>query len=676
MPERIEWQDDGTPGGSPYNPRFGDRYRSELGGLTQARGVFFHGCGLPSAWASQPQWTILETGFGLGLNFLLTWQAWKADPLRPRLLHFVSLEAFPASAADVLRAASAHPELQAFSEQLARQLWGLLPGLHRLVFEAGQVLLTLCVGDAKAMLRQQSFEADSVYLDGFSPERNPDLWDLPACKAVARCCRRGTRIATWTVARSVRDALTQCGFVVKKCAGSPPKRDRLEGEFNPAWEPKKSRSTSQRATPARCVVIGAGLAGAAVAASLARRGWLVTVLDAAAEPASGASSLPAGVLAPHVSPDDGLLSRLSRSGVRATMQQADALLNTGSDWNPTGVLERAMNHPRALPAAWLQDDANAARDWARAASPARLAACQLAPTEHALWHEKGGWIRPASLVKVWLATPGVSWRGKSSAKSLARRDGAWQVLGESNQELACAELVVLAAGHASAALAASADRGTSGQTRLGRQLALQAIRGQVSWAPLATDVAKRLPSFSVNGHGSLVAGLPLPGGEPGQLAWLTGSTYERDSVRIEIRPEDDQHNLQRLGKLLPDVAITLAGQYGNQQVNAWAGVRCATPGRLPALGPLRPLALGGQQHADDLPGLWVCSGLGSRGLTFAALCGEVLAARLHGEPLPITQKLADALLPVFVPRPEPGDGRSDLTVGPQIFTSFRKKIPL
>ena len=638
MPERIEWQADGTPGGSPYNPRFGDRYRSEFGGLTQAREVFLHGCGLPAAWSGQPQWTILETGFGLGLNFLLTWQAWKADPLRPRLLHFVSLEAFPASADDVLRAASAHTELHAFAEQLERQLWGLLPGLHRLVFEAGQVLLTLCIGDAKTMLRQQSFEADSVYLDGFSPERNPELWDLAACKAVARCCRRGTRIATWTVARSVRDALTQCGFIVKKCAGSPPKRDRLEGEFNPAWEPKKSRSISPRVTPGSCVVIGAGLAGAAVAASLARRGWLVTVLDAAAEPASGASSLPAGVLAPHVSPDDGLLSRLSRSGVRATLQQAEALLNTGSDWKATGVLERAMDHPRTLPAAWLLEDSDAARDWVQAASPAQLAACQLPPTAHALWHEKGGWIRPATLVKAWLATPGVDWRGRSSARRLVRRDGAWQVLGESNQLLACADLVLLAAAHASAALAASADRGTSGQARPGRQLTLQAIRGQVTWALLDADVAKRLPVFPVNGHGSLVAALPLPGGKSGQLAWLTGSTYERDSESIEIRPADDQHNLQRLGNLLPDVAATLAGQDVKQPVNAWAGVRCATPGRLPALGPL----------TDELPGLWICSGLGSRGLTFAALCGEVLAGRLHGEPLPITRKLADAMLPAFV----------------------------
>jgi tRNA 5-methylaminomethyl-2-thiouridine biosynthesis bifunctional protein len=638
MPERIEWQEDGTPGGSPYNPRFGDRYRSELGGLTQARDVFLHGCGLPAAWASQPQWTILETGFGLGLNFLLTWHAWKADTLRPRMLHFVSVEAFPASAADVLRAASAHPELVTLADQLQRQLWGLLPGLHRLVFEGGQVLLTLCIGDAKAMLKQQSFEVDSVYLDGFSPERNPELWDLPACKAVARCCRRGTRIATWTVARSVRDALVQCGFIVKKCPGSPPKRDRLEGEFNPDWEPRKSMPTPQRVTPSRCVVIGAGLAGAAVAASLARRGWQVTVLDAAAEPASGASSLPAGVLAAHVSPDDSLLSRLSRSGVRATLQQAEALLHNGSDWNPAGVLERALDHPRVLPAAWLDQGTEAARDWVHPASVGQLAACGLAADDAGLWHVRGGWVRPAGLVKAWLATPGVHFCGMATANRLVRRAGVWTVFGESGDELACAELVVLAAGHASAALAGSAD-----PVKPGRKLALQAIRGQVTWAPLTADAAKHVPAFPINGHGSLISGLPLPGGEPGQLAWLAGSTYERGSATTEVRAADDQHNMVRLGTLLPHVANVLAGNDVTQPVSAWAGVRCATPGRLPALGPLGCGTQGGQ----DSPGLWLCAGLGSRGLTFAALCGEVLAARLHGEPLPITQKLADALLPAF-----------------------------
>lgn len=643
MSERIEWLDDGTASGSPYSPRFGDRYRSERGGLEQAREVFLQGCGLPAAWAGQPQWTIIETGFGLGLNFLVTWAAWQADPQRPRLLHFVSTEAFPASAEDVLRAVRSHPELLPLAEQLQRQLWGLLPGFHRLVFAGGQVLLTLCIGDAKAMLREQLFEADSVYLDGFSPQCNPDIWDLHTLKAVARCCRRGTRVASWTVARSVRDALAQCGFVVLKVPGVPPKRDNLQGVFNPGWEPKKPRSSVApiRRPAARCVVIGAGLAGAAVAASLARRGWQVTVLDSAATPAAGASGLPAGLLSPHVSPDDSLLSRLSRSGIRATLGQADALLQAGSDWSRSGVLELGLEHPRKRPAAWLQDEdlAEAARDWTRPATAEQLAACGLGPAAAALWHVQAGWIKPARLVQAWLATPGVQWRGQATVSQLLRQGNAWQLLDASGQELACAELVVLAAGYASRALASSID---SADVPTGA-LALQAIRGQVSWAMHGPDTQKALPPFPLNGHGSLIAALPLSDKAGGQ-AWLMGASFERDSALPTVRPGDQQHNLSRLQTLLPALAGQLRQQFDSGAVQAWAGVRCATPSRLPALGPL---------STPPMPALWLCSGMGSRGLTFTALCAELLAARLHGEPLPVEQRLADALLPPREPASAP-----------------------
>jgi len=624
MPERIEWLDDGTAGGSPFSPRFGDRYRSELGGLDQAKEVFLKGCGLPAAWAGQPQWTVLETGFGLGLNFLVTWAAWKADPDRPRLLHFVSTEAFPASAADVLRSAQTHPELVPLAEQLQAQLWGLLPGFHRLVFEGGRVLLTLCIGDAKAMLREQSFEADSVYLDGFSPQRNPDIWDVHTFKAVARCCRRGTRVATWTIARSVRDALAQSGFVVKKVPGIPPKRDNLQGEFNPAWEPKKAQPPPARRAPGSCVVVGAGLAGAAVAASLARRGWQVTVLDAAEEPAAGASGLPAGLLAPHVSPDDNPLSRLSRHGIRATLQQAETLLQAG-DWGRTGVLEHTVEHPRKRPEAWQADWADAAGDWSRPAEAAQLADCGLPPDAPALWHARAGWIRPAGLVDAWLATPGVLSQGRSAVSRLSHASGQWQVWDAQGRKLACAEVVVLAAGYASRALAASAEAENTGE------LALQAIRGQVSWGWHEPGTAGALPAFPVNGHGSLAPAVPLAG-KAGGLAWVMGSSFERDNPKAEIRPEDDRHNFSRLQSLLPETARALAAQFEAGNVQSWAGVRCATPSRLPMLGPVAA-------------GLWVCCGMGSRGLSFAALCGELLAARLHAEPLPLEQRLADALAP-------------------------------
>lgn len=612
MSEPIEWLPDGTP----YSPRFGDRYRSELGGLAQSREVFLHGCGLPALWAGQPQWRILETGFGLGLNFLVTWQAWKADPARPRLLHFVSTEAYPASAADVLHAAAAHPELLPLAEQLQVQCWGLLPGVHRLVFENGQVLLTLCIGDTRAVLREQAFEADAVYLDGFSPAKNPGMWDIHTLKAVARCCRRGTRIASWTVARSVLDGLAQAGFVVKKTPGLPPKRDNLQGEFNPAWEPRRARHIAP-VQPATCVVIGAGLAGAAAAASLARRGWQVLVLDAHGAPAGGASGLPAGVLVPHISPDDSLLSRLSRSGVRATLQQAEALLQDGSDWQASGVLERRLDGSSGLPADWL----DAGHDWSEAALPAQLAQAGLDAAATACWHRRAGWIKPARLVDALLAQPGIEWRGNVNVARLERdpATGRWTVLDAQARPLAQAGLVVLAAAYDSRLLVEA-------------NLPLQAIRGQVSWGLRQAADGSVFPGFPVNGSGSFIPAVP----SAGQTLWLAGAGFQRDRDDSAIDPQDQQANLERLQTLLPSVAASLAPAFRDGSVQAWAGVRCASPDRLPLVGPV---------DAELHPGLWVSTAMGSRGLTFAVLGGELLAARLHGEPLPLENRMAQALAP-------------------------------
>jgi tRNA 5-methylaminomethyl-2-thiouridine biosynthesis bifunctional protein len=105
MADGIDWLDDGTP----YSKRFGDRYHGEQGALAQAQAVFLQGCGLPQAWAGARQWRILETGFGMGLNFLATWAAWRADAQRPQMLHFMSVEAWPVAASDLLRAAQGNP---------------------------------------------------------------------------------------------------------------------------------------------------------------------------------------------------------------------------------------------------------------------------------------------------------------------------------------------------------------------------------------------------------------------------------------------------------------------------------------------------------------------------------------------------------------------------------------
>ena len=117
--------------------------------------------------------------------------------------------------------------------------------------------------------------------------------------------------------------------------------------------------------------------------------------------------------------------------------------------------------------------------------------------------------------------------------------------------------------------------------------------------------------------------------------WLMGAGYERDVELPSIKPQDHADNFERLQTLLPHTALALADQFNPQQAQGWAGIRCTTPNRLPLVKKLSQL--------PAPPGLWLCTGMGSRGLSFAALCGELLAARLHGEPLPVESRLAKAM---------------------------------
>ena len=644
----VEWLPDGTP----RSPRFGDIYRSRgadgLGGLAQARHVFLRGCGLwprgPDAlWRGLARWHVLENGFGLGLNFLATWQAWLTDATAPLTLCYTATEAYPASADDLRRSAAPFAELQPLAAALAERWSGLLPGTHRWTWEwpAGRgrsrrLLLTLCVGDAARWLPSLDVTVDSVFLDGFDPAHNPDMWSPEVLRAVARLCRPGTRLGTWTVARAVRDGLAQVGFQAEKAPGLPPKRHCLQAVFAPGWTPRGALRAAVHKLPAptiaaasacpprQAVVIGAGLAGSAVAWSLAARGWRVTVLDAAHTPAAGASGLPVGLVAPHVSPDDAPLSRLTRAGLACTLERARALLTPGVDWGPSGVLEHRVEGKHALPdsAVWHEHG----RAWSDLADPARTARAGLPADTPALWHPQAAWLRPARLVAAQLARVGVRFVGAARVAGLRHRadDAEWIVIDDADQPLACAPVVVVCAGFDTLSLLLRTDD---------PPLPLHALRGQVTWGPMAAlppQAASAVPPFPVNGHGSLIAGVPGPDGQP---LWCMGSTFIRGSTDRSVQAADHAANLDKLRRLLPLAAEALSSAW--PQAHSWAGVRCTLPDRFPAVGAVDP---------ERLPGLCVLTGLGARGLTLSALCGEVLAAELHGEPWPVERPLAQALL--------------------------------
>jgi tRNA 5-methylaminomethyl-2-thiouridine biosynthesis bifunctional protein len=191
--------------------------------LAQAETVFPHGCGLPGGWRGQSDFTILETGFGLGLNFLATWASWESDVHRSDQLHFCSIEGYPIAPEEIVRNASASNEfdfasehtgacLQTMAVELANKWEALNQGIQVFEFAGTRVQLTLAVGDVPSMLKAVDCKANAVYLDGFSPAVNLEMWSPATLGAVAAHCKPGTRLGTYTIAKSVRQALGELGF--------------------------------------------------------------------------------------------------------------------------------------------------------------------------------------------------------------------------------------------------------------------------------------------------------------------------------------------------------------------------------------------------------------------------------------------------------------------------------
>ncbi len=180
-PAVIDRDADGTPRSREHD----DIYHPRGGALAQARHVFLDGDGLAARWRGRERLVVLETGFGLGNNFLATWAAWRDDADRCRQLHYLSIESTPPTRADLAampRDASLQPLADALVDRWPPATWNL----HRLAFEDGAVELLLAFGDVAAWLPQLVASVDAFFLDGFAPARDPAMWDARLFKAMAR----------------------------------------------------------------------------------------------------------------------------------------------------------------------------------------------------------------------------------------------------------------------------------------------------------------------------------------------------------------------------------------------------------------------------------------------------------------------------------------------------------
>jgi tRNA 5-methylaminomethyl-2-thiouridine biosynthesis bifunctional protein len=446
----------------------------------------------------------------------------------------------------------------------------------------GRVSLTLCMGGARTHLAQVSLQADTIYV-------NSTMLDAPSLAALVKCCKRGTRLhLVGGQSEANQDAiqwLLASGF-----------HEATPGSWTyaPAWTVRRNRQTPRPPWTAskRCTVIGAGISGASVARSMALRGWQVNVLDAHPHPAGGASGLPAGLVSPVHSVDDGPLSQLTRSGCALMRQHAKTLLVQGQDWEPTGALRQRSFQPGQpeAPSQWLQD---------------------------------AFWLQPTALVHAWLATRGVAFTGNAQIDRLERDGDVWVCLDAFGKELARSELLVLANALDAARLLNAAAPSPALIAALKQ---LHPLYGGLSMG--SSEGVQGLPEVPLQGSGNFLPSVPL-----GQTRhWIAGAGFEAQALPNASTLHAG--NRSRLALLDAQAERAVAAQFDAGEVTQWQGQRCVSHDRLPLVGAV--------QAAPDAS-LWMSAGMGARGLTLAALCAELLAARIHAEPWPVPQRLARLL---------------------------------
>jgi len=648
------------------------------GRLADAAQPFLAGNGLPGRWAGRHRFVILDTAFGAGHTFLAAWAAWQQDPRRCHRLWYLAIAPRP-PARDALALAHAGSPWPALADELMLGWPVLAPGLHLVHLNGGRVRLLLALGDVAAVLPELLASVDAFILGADDGSASPapatpgnpatpaasaaqnlcpaTAWDRHLLRQLTRLAAPGATLVAGSASAplhpALHPALRTAGFKLGPVVDGQATTGHFAPRFPTLAPPGRRASAGVR----RVAVVGAGLAGAAVAQALAARGLVVQVFErqpaAAAETSGNAGGLFHGI----AHPADGPHARWLRAAALHTERVLRPLIEAGTVPGAIGGLLRgertlsagamqALIDQLALPADYLRVQ--------REGLPAGLAGLAVGAgpntpnTPAAAWaYPGGGWVAPAALCAHWLAGPGITLRCGVAVQHLQPAGQGWRLLDADGQPLGDADAVVLC--NAADVQRLLAPSPTAAAWPLRR------VRGQTTLLPAALGRAAGLPALPQPLADTGYA-LQLPDGR-----WLCGATAQPDDPDPTLRRADHQHNLATLRRL-----TGWAGNIDPGALDGRVGWRLQTDDRLPLLGPVAaeagagagagagaepdPPALGARHRRPDqprlvprIPGLYVFTALGSRGITQAALGAEVLASWLTGEPVPLPASLLDSL---------------------------------
>ena len=657
---------------------FDSLYFDSSAGIKKIRHTFLEKSPLTAQWKSHDKdlFSIGETGFGAGLNFLITAKAWLEYcdiQKNKKILHFVSVEKFPVPRKDLKRILSLVPELSTLGQELIDTYPPPIPGIHKLYLAKKRIVLTLMYGDGHDMLssiknsdhpffeRQNNPVFDAWFLDGFSPAKNKHMWSTKLLKVIADLSQPGTTIITSTSEEAIRQKLEKVGFSIKIAPKINCTNNVLMGIFkNPIlphipkknWVPVRFDSphkapwylTPEIEKPKTAIVIGGGIAGCSTARSLAERGISVTLIERHKKIGQEASGNPQGILYPKLSSN---ISQISRFGV-TTLLAASRYYDNLLDSNVSRYLGARCG------VLILPKSTNDEKNFEKIASLFPSSFVQLLKDKDldqqaglplvnrvGLFFPKLGWICPPEACESLIKHPLIN-VCKAEVKKISLRDKSekscqlWSALDHKNRVIASAPVMIIACAFNSSKFSQTAH------------LPTKQVRGQTTMTPPTITSSPLKTILCSKGYM-----LPMLDG-----THTLGATYNLNENETGIRTEDHKANINQLAIIDP----ALVQNFEDIDVTALDGrasFRCTTPDFLPIAGPAPKLndyvmnyklmRKTGRAHipipGSCWEGLYLNIGHGSRGLSYAPICADLIASQICREVPPLELDLRQAIHP-------------------------------
>jgi len=628
----LQWRD-----GQPYSPEFDDVYFSVDNGIAETEHVFIQQNQLRERFEQQSQriFTIAETGFGSGLNFLIAVQHWLELSQPHQCLTFYSVESTPLSIEDLIRAQHSWPQLQTIAEALQQQYQVASYGFHCFDLFNGRVKLVLMLGDVQSMLEQMQAKVDAWFLDGFAPSCNPDMWSEKVFSQIQHLSKKGTTVSTYTAAGFVRRGLIEKNFEVKKVSGTGKKRHILAGQFKAennasmgSLQPWYESEVQNNSDKKNISIIGAGIAGISTAWALVKRGYRVEVFEAGSKLGAQASGNPRGMIMPRLSLQDSADAEFYSSAYFYALRCLQLLDPQQQSWQQTGGLQLpASARSKKQIAEYPQDVLLALTLDAKAATEK----CGLDIKDSAHYFPLAACVFPLQVLQKMIdeMAEALTIHFNVNIKSIDYVNEQWQLKNNKNEIVHNTRTLVLA---------------NAWQLKKYAQLKhvnLQPARGQLSYYRANSRSIKLKIPVSFEAY-------LMP---ENNARHVCGASFELGDCNTDLRAEEANENLNEINHWFGGV-FSFKDNCGGR-----ASVRAVTPDRVPLVGAVAKgeelLSNYGDLYkgkpaykyalSKNYSGLFVNSGYGARGFSSAFLSSELLAAIICNEPLPVSNRVRYAL---------------------------------